>query len=58
MIPFDTKNYRANQPGLIRRFALPIIGMVALTALLGWMDKRDRTAHVEQVRQAAVTRCI
>ena len=57
MIPYDIKNYRANQPGLLRRFAPQIFAVIALVALLSYLDKRDRAAHVEQVRQAAAAQC-
>ena len=53
MIPYDTKNFRANQPSLLRKFAPHTVAIIALVILLSWMDKRDRAAHVEQVRQAA-----
>lgn len=57
MIPYDTKHYRPSQPGLLSKIILPAIGVIALIAVLSWMDKRDRAAHAERI-QAAAAQCI
>lgn len=56
MIPFDTKDYRAKRE-ILSTPGFALIGIVALLALLGWMDERDHQAKVEQIKLAAVKQC-
>jgi hypothetical protein len=56
MIPFDTKNYRA-QRSTLSVSGWSVIGIVALVILLGWMGERDREAHVNRVKEAAAAQC-
>lgn len=58
MIPYDTKHYRSSQPGLLSKIILPAIGVIVLVAVLSWMDKRDREAHLNIVQQATAARCM
>ncbi|MBY0499328.1 hypothetical protein SAMN06296273_1197 [Nitrosomonas ureae] len=57
MIPFDTKHYRANQPGCLRKYWPHILTTIALIALLSWLDKLDRDSHLNRVQQAASGQC-
>lgn len=57
MIPYDTKHYRSSQPGLLSKIILPAIGVIVLVAVLSWMDKLDRAAHLELVHEAAKIQC-
>lgn len=57
MIPFDTKDYRAKREFFTMPILIAALGIVALLALLGWMDERDHQAKIEQIKLAAVKQC-
>lgn len=57
MIPFDTKNYRA-QRSAFGILGWSVIGIVSLVILLAAMGERDREAHVARVQEAAAARCM
>lgn len=58
MIPFDTKNYRANgtQPDLIAA-AIVCTCIVLLIAALAWISNIEREARLQQVRESAAAQC-
>lgn len=56
MTPFDTKNYRAREPGLFSNPGWCVIAIVAFVILLGWMGERDREMHIKRVQEAAQCR--
>ena len=57
MIPFDTKNYRANSRNLFGTPGYSVIAIVLLVILLAYMGERDREAHVKRVQEVAASQC-
>ncbi|MBY0474189.1 MAG: hypothetical protein K2Q13_03895 [Nitrosomonas sp.] len=58
MIPYDTKDFRANQPGWLRKYVPHILAAIALMLLLSWLDKMDRESYLNEVQAAAAAQCI
>lgn len=55
MIPFDTKDYRAESTSGYTITA--ILAGIALLLLTAWMSERDHQAKVEQIKLASAGQC-
>lgn len=56
-LPADMKNYRASDHSEYLIFAISIVCVIALFALLGWMGEEDHQARVDQIRIASKHQC-
>jgi len=58
MIPFDTKDFRAQQPGWLRKYLPHIFAAIALMLLLSYLDNMDRESYLNKIQEAAAAQCI